>query len=102
MRTGSIREAVSLRVISGIIGKIGWYDYILSQVIMSILYLMVTFAAVSIGQLFTNNAILLGVLFVLYVFVLVPITVFFIKYLSEVYDTAFLPDEVYDEEFDFF
>ncbi|HJK50412.1 MAG TPA: DUF4013 domain-containing protein [Methanocorpusculum sp.] len=101
-RTGSIREAVSLRTITGIISRIGWYDYILSLVVMSILYLMVTFVVVSLSQLFSNNLVIMTVLYVLYIFVLVPITVFFIKYLSEVYDTAFLPDERDDEEFDFF
>lgn len=101
-RTGSIREAVSLRTITGIISRIGWYDYILSLVVMSILYLMVTFVVVSLSQLFSNNLVIMTVLYVLYIFALVPITVFFIKYLSEVYDTAFLPDERDDEEFDFF
>jgi hypothetical protein len=101
-RTGSIREAVSLKTITGIISKIGWYDYILSLVVMSILYLMVTFVVVSLSQLFSNNIVVMVVLYVLYIFALVPITVFFIKYLSEVYDTAFLLEEVDDEEFDFF
>lgn len=100
-RTGSIREAVSLRTITGIIRKIGWHDYILSRVVMSILYLMVTFVVVSFTQLFANNLIIMTRLYVLYIFVLVPITVFFIRYLSEVYDTAFLPEEVDDEEYDF-
>ena len=88
--------------IFGIISRIGWYDYILSLVVMSILYLMVTFVVVSLSQLFSNNLVIMTVLYVLYIFALVPITVFFIKYLSEVYDTAFLPDERDDEEFDFF
>ena len=101
-RTGSIREAVSLKMITGIISKIGWYDYILSLVVMSILYLMVTFVVVSLSQLFSNNIVIMTVLYILYIFALVPITVFFIRYLSEVYDTAFLPEEVDDEEFDFF
>ncbi|MDV0444439.1 DUF4013 domain-containing protein [Methanorbis rubei] len=101
-RTGSIREAISLRKVAEIIGKIGWYDYILSLVIMSILYLMITFVTMSLGQLFSNNVFLIGVLMVLYIFVLVPITVFFIKYLSIVYDTAFQPEEADTEEFDFF
>lgn len=101
-RTGSIREAVSLKVVWGIISKIGWYDYILSLVVMSILYLMVTFVVVSFSQMFANNLVVMAVLYILYIFALVPITVFFIKYLSEVYDTAFLPEEVDDEEFDFF
>ena len=101
-RTGSIREAVSLRTITGIISRIGWYDYILSLVVMSILYLMVTFVVVSLSQLFSNNLVIMTVLYVLYIFALVPITVFFIKYLSAVYDPAFLPAERDDEEFDFF
>ena len=101
-RTGSIREEVSLKTITGIISKIGWYDYILSLVVMSILYLMVTFVVVSLSQLFSNNIVIMTVLYILYIFALVPITVFFIRYLSEVYDTAFLPEEVDDEEFDFF
>ena len=77
-RTGSIREAVSLRTITGIISRIGWYDYILSLVVMSILYLMVTFVVVSLSQLFSNNLVIMTVLYVLYIFALVPITVFFI------------------------
>ncbi len=101
-RSGSIREAVSLKKITGIIRRIGWYDYILSLVVMSILYLMITFVAMSLGQLFSNNVIAIGLLAILYIFALVPITVFFIKYLSEVYDTAFQPDEIDNEEFDFF
>ena len=57
---------------------------------------------VSFSQMFANNLVVMAVLYILYIFALVPITVFFIKYLSEVYDTAFLPEEVDDEEFDFF
>jgi hypothetical protein len=101
-RTGSVREAVNLKVIIGIISKIGWYDYILSLVLMSILYLTITFVMMSFLQLFSNNIITVMVLYVLYIFALVPITVFFVKYLSEVYDTAFLPEEIDDGEFDFF
>jgi hypothetical protein len=101
-RTGSVREAVNLKVITGIISKIGWYDYILSLVLMSILYLTITFVMMSFLQLFSNNIITMMVLYVLYIFVLVPITVFFVKYLSEVYDAAFLPEEIDDGEFDFF
>ncbi|HJK29972.1 MAG TPA: DUF4013 domain-containing protein, partial [Methanocorpusculum sp.] len=69
-RTGSIREAVSLRTITGIISRIGWYDYILSLVVMSILYLMVTFVVVSLSQLFSNNLVIMTVLYVLYIFAL--------------------------------
>ena len=79
-RTGSIREAVSLKTITGIISKIGWYDYILSLVVMSILYLMVTFVVVSLSQLFSNNIVIMTVLYILYIFALVPITVFFIPF----------------------
>jgi hypothetical protein len=93
-RTGAIHEAVNLKVITGIISKIGWYDYILSLVLMSILYLTITFVIMSFLQLLSSNIITVMVLHVLYIFALVPITVFFVKYLSEVYDTAFLPEDL--------
>ncbi|MDR3102698.1 MAG: DUF4013 domain-containing protein [Methanocalculaceae archaeon] len=101
-KTGSISEAVSLKTISGIISRIGWYDYILSLVIMNILYLMVTVVMVSFFQLFAPNLIIMTALYVLYIFALMPMTVFFIKYLSGIYDTAFLPEKNDDEEYDFF
>jgi hypothetical protein len=100
--TDSIREAVSLKTITDIISKISWYDYILSLVIMGILCLMVTFVVMSLLQLLSNNIVAMVVLYVFYIFALVPITVFFIKYLSEIYDTAFLPEVVDNDEFDFF
>ena len=101
-RTGSIRDAVSFRTISGIIRKIGWYDYILSLVIMSILYLMVTFVLLFLTQLFSHNIFASAIFTILYIFVLVPITVFFVRYLSNVYDTAFVVAEPDDTDFDDF
>jgi hypothetical protein len=100
--TDSIREAVNLKTIAEIISKISWYDYILSLVIMGILCLMVTFVLMSLLQLFSHDIVAMAVLYVFYIFALVPIMVFFVKYLSKIYDTAFLPEVIDNEEFDFF
>jgi len=101
-RSGSLREATSIRGIAGIIKKIGWYDYILSLVIMSILLLLVTFVIVALAQVFAFNGVAIVILLGLYLFVLIPMLVFFIRYISQVYDTAFVVPEEDDADFDDF
>ncbi|HKM41667.1 MAG TPA: DUF4013 domain-containing protein [Methanocorpusculum sp.] len=101
-RSGSLSEAIHLRGIAGIIRKIGWYDYILSLVIMSILFLLVTFVIITLAQFLAYNGVAIVVLLGVYFFVMIPIVVFFIKYLSQVYDTAFMVPESDDADFDEF
>jgi len=101
-RSGSLREATSIRGIAGIIKKIGWYDYILSLVIMSILLLLVTFVIVALAQVLAFNGVAIVILLGLYLFVLIPMLVFFIRYISQVYDTAFVVPEEDDADFDDF
>ncbi|HJJ30527.1 MAG TPA: DUF4013 domain-containing protein [Methanocorpusculum sp.] len=101
-RSGSLREATDIRRICQIIKKIGWYDYVLSLVIMSILFLLVTFILVTLAQIFAYNGVAIVVLLGVYFFVMIPTIVFFIKYLSEVYDTAFHFQEEDDVDFDDF
>jgi hypothetical protein len=101
-RSGSLSEAMHLRGIAVIIRKIGWYDYILSLVIMSILFLLVTFIIITLAQIFAYNGVAIVVLIAVYFFIMIPILVFFIRYLSQVYDTAFLVPESDDADFDEF
>ncbi|WP_319378713.1 DUF4013 domain-containing protein [uncultured Methanocorpusculum sp.] len=101
-RSGSLAEATHIRGIADIIKKIGWYDYILSLVIMSILFLLVTFILILLAQIFAYNGVAIVILIGVYLFVMIPIMVFFIRYLSEVYDTAFHLPEEDDVDFDDF
>ncbi|ABN07083.1 hypothetical protein Mlab_0912 [Methanocorpusculum labreanum Z] len=101
-RSGSLAEATHIRGIADIIKKIGWYDYILSLVIMSILFLLVTFILILLAQIFAYNGVAIVILIGVYLFVMIPIMVFFIRYLSEVYDTAFRVPEEDDVDFDDF
>jgi hypothetical protein len=100
--TGSIAEAVGFTRIAGIIRKIGWYDYLLAIVIMSILFLLLLFVLISVSEFFQGNIIAIGILTGLYIFVLIPVVLFITKYLSEVYNTAFHQDDEDDMEFDDF
>jgi len=101
-RSGSFSEATHIRGIADIIKKIGWYDYILSLVIMSILFLLVTFILILLAQIFAYNGVAIVILIGVYLFVMIPIVVFFIRYLSEVYNTAFRLPEEDDVDFDDF
>jgi|LSQX01.3.fsa_nt_gb hypothetical protein len=101
-RSGSLGEATHIRGIAAIIKKIGWYDYILSLVIMSILFLLVTFILILLAQIFAYNGVAIVILIGVYLFVMIPIEVFFIRYLSEVYNTAFRVPEEDDADFDDF
>lgn len=101
-RSGSLAEATHIRGIAEIIKKIGWYDYILSLVIMSILFLLVTFILILLAQIFAYNGVAIVILIGVYLFVMIPIVVFFIRYLSEVYNTAFRVPEEDDVDFDDF
>lgn len=101
-RSGSLAQATHLRGIAAIIKKIGWYDYILSLVIMSILFLLVTFILITLAQFFAFNGVAIVILIGVYLFVMIPIIVFFIRYLSQVYDTAFIVPEADETDFDDF
>ncbi|HJJ48609.1 MAG TPA: DUF4013 domain-containing protein [Methanocorpusculum sp.] len=100
-RAGSLGEAIKFRKMAAIISRIGWYDYILSLVIMSILFLLISVVFVLIAQAITTFA---GgvVLLLIYVFVMIPVITYFIKYMTEVYETAFLAEEEDDADFDDF
>ncbi|MDO5844826.1 MAG: DUF4013 domain-containing protein [Methanocorpusculum sp.] len=101
-RSGSVRESTGIKKMKDIISKIGWYDYILSLVIMSIVFLLVTFIFILIGQNLIYDLWGLGILLAVYIFVMIPLATFFAKYLSYVYDSAFNQPEEDDSEFDFF
>ena len=101
-RSRSLRQALDIRGITGIIKKIGWYDYILSLVIMSIFFLVITFVLVTSAQIFAYNGTAILVLIGLYLFVMLPVLVFFVRYLSEIYDTAFHVQEEDNIDFDDF
>lgn len=100
-RAGSLREALRFKKMAGIISKIGWYDYILSLVMMSIMFLIISVIFILISQAITT---LTGgvILLLIYAFCMIPVITFFIKYMTEVYDTAFTQDEDDDAEFDDF
>jgi len=101
-RTGSMREGVNLHHIIDIIKKIGWYNYILSIVFMAIIALIfyVVFIAIgdAVGTNITGQCILIGVR----IFFLIPVTTFLCRYISRVYDIAFIPPENDTDEFDEF
>ncbi|HJJ43845.1 MAG TPA: DUF4013 domain-containing protein [Methanocorpusculum sp.] len=101
-RSRSLRQATDIRAITDIIKKIGWYDYILSLVIMSIFFLVITFVLVTSAQIFAYNGVAIVVLIGLYLFVMIPTVVFFVRYLSEIYDTAFHIQEEDNVDFDDF
>jgi len=101
-RSGSLGQATHIREMSAIIKKIGWYDYILSLVIMSILFLLVTFILITLAQIFAFNGVAIVILIGVYLFVMIPIIVFFVRYLSQVYDTAFIVPEADEVDFDDF
>jgi len=101
-RTGSVKQAVNMRNIAGLIKKIGWYDYILSIVIITILLLTTSVLFLGIAGIFNYAAVSNTILFVLMLFVIIPLGVFVTRYLANVYDTAFLETEEDIEEFDDF
>lgn len=101
-RSGSLAQATHIRGIAAIIKKIGWYDYILSLIIMSILFLLVTFILITLAQIFAYNGAAIVILLGGYLFVMIPIIVFFVRYLAEVYNTAFVIPETDDADFDDF
>ena len=100
-RAGSLREAIKFRKMAGIISKIGWYDYILSLVIMSIMFMVISVVFILISQLITTM-VGLTILLLVYYFVMIPVLTLFIKYMTEVYDTAFFVEEDDDADFDDF
>jgi len=101
-RTGSMREGVNLHHIIAIIKKVGWYNYILSIVFMAIIFLIfyVIFLAIgdAIGANIVGQCILTGVR----IFFLIPVATFLCRYISRVYDTAFIQPENDTDEFDEF
>lgn len=101
-RSGSLREAVSMNLMASIIKRIGWYDYILCIVIMTIMFLVLSVIFLSFSSLFNYN-LAANIIFIgIYLFLMVPLATFFVQYISEVYDTAFIIQEDDNEEFDDF
>lgn len=101
-RCSSLKDSLGFGKMKSIIDNIGWYQYILSLVILSILFLTVSFVFVAVGQLVAENVVALGCVFAVYLFVMIPFGTFFVKYLSEIYATAFNKPEEDNSEFDFF
>lgn len=102
VRSGSIKEASSFRTTGKIIKKIGWYDYILSLVIMSIAFLSVSFVFTIIASSISFNIAGIALLSVIYIFVMIPIISVFVRYITQVYDSAFIEPENDSEDFDDF
>lgn len=101
-RTGSLREAVNMGSIAGIIKRIGWYDYLLCIVIITIIMLSVMVFFLGIASIFSYTALASIICFCLTVFALIPAGIFVTRYLANVYDTAFVEAEEDVEEFDDF
>ncbi len=101
-RTESLREAVNMRNIAAIIRRIGWYDYILCIVIITITLLSIAVVFLSIAGLFGYSAAANTVCFCLALFFFIPAATFVTRYLANIYDTAFLKHTEDIEEFDDF
>lgn len=101
-RTGSLRKAVNMGNIAGIIKRIGWYDYILCIVIITIILLAVAVIFLGLASLFDYTAAANAVCFCLLLFVSIPTGIFVTRYLANIYDTAFTEPVEDIEEFDDF
>lgn len=101
-RTGSLKQSVNMGGIVDIIRKIGWYNYLLCIMIITILLLTILVLFLTLASIF-DFAVVSNILFAaLFVFVLIPVGVFVARYLSNVYDVAFIEEEEDIEEFDDF
>ncbi|HJJ56939.1 MAG TPA: DUF4013 domain-containing protein [Methanocorpusculum sp.] len=101
-RTGKIREGANLKKIVGIIKKIGWYNYILSVVFMAIVFLIFYVIFLGISSAIGSNLVGTCILIAVFIFVMIPVAMFLCRYLSKVYDTAFIPVIEDIEDFDDF
>lgn len=101
-RTGSLRKAVNMGTIAGIIKRIGWYDYILCIVIITIILLAVAVIFLGLASIFGYTAVANTVCFCLLLFVAIPTGIFVTRYLANIYDTAFTEPVEDIEEFDDF
>ncbi|MBQ9831262.1 MAG: DUF4013 domain-containing protein [Methanocorpusculum sp.] len=101
-RTGSLKESVNMGHIADIIRRIGWYDYILCIVIITIIILTILVFFLGLAGIFhyapAANIIFSGLL----LFFLIPTGIFVTRYLANIYDTAFVETEEDIEEFDDF
>ncbi len=101
-RTGSLRASVNMGKIADLIKKIGWYNYILSIVIVAILFLTIIVLFLGLASIFgyatLSNILLSGLM----IFIIIPFGVFVAHFMSNVYDTAFLEPEEDIEDFDDF
>ena len=101
-RGASYKEAFKFRNTAKIIKEIGWYNYILCVVICAILLLILTVIFLGIAMGFTGNLAASAVVFLLYLFLLIPVAIFCCRYLTQVYDIGTAPKEEDIEEFDDF
>lgn len=101
-RTGSLKQSVNMGNIADIIRRIGWYNYILCIMIVTILILTTVVLFLILASIF-DFAVAANIIFAaLFIFVMIPIGVFAVRYLSNVYDAAFIEEEEDIEEFDDF
>ena len=101
-RTGSFKEAVKFKKISALIKRIGWYDYILCIVIVTLILLTVAVFFVGLAGIFDFAVAANIIFFGLMIVVMIPTGVFVTRYLANIYETAFLEPEDDIEEFDDF
>lgn len=101
-RTGSLKDSVNIGKISALIKRIGWYDYILCIVIITLILLSVAVLFLGLAGIFSYAAAANIVFFGLMVIVMIPTGVFVTRYLANIYETAFIEPEEDIEEFDDF
>ena len=101
-RTGSLKDSVNIGKISALIKRIGWYDYILCIVIITLILLSVAVLFLGLAGIFSYAAAANIIFFGLMVIVMIPTGVFVTRYLANIYETAFIEPEEDIEEFDDF
>lgn len=101
-RTGSFKESVNMGGIAEIIKRIGWYDYLLGIVIMTIILLSVIVFFLGMAGILGYTTAANLTCFCLALFVLIPTGVFLCRYLANIYDAAFTEQDTDIEEFDDF
>ncbi|MCQ2377151.1 MAG: DUF4013 domain-containing protein [Methanocorpusculum sp.] len=101
-RGASFKKAFSIRNSMRIIRQIGWYNYLLSMVICTIVLLLISVIFLGIGLGFAGviaaNIIIIGV----YIFLLIPVVIFCCRYVTRVYDAGMAPVAEDIEDFDDF
>lgn len=101
-RGASYKEAFKFRNTAKIIKEIGWYNYILCVVTCAILVLILTVIFLGIAMSFTGVLAASVIVFLLYLFLLIPVAIFCCRYLTHVYDIGTAPKEEDIEDFDDF